>query len=126
MGRDRPQLRHARDRAHRLHARVGPGAPHLAVLPTAPEVAAADITVLESAAALALRTAALHLTVALGAHPHLTISRADGTTIVEDAASGGLGRDADGRLCWDLALAAGERVFGGGQRTGPVDKRDGD
>ncbi len=94
-----------------------------AVLPTAPEVAAADITVLESAAALALRTAALHLTVALGAHPHLTISRADGTTIVEDAASGGLGRDADGRLCWDLALAAGERVFGGGQRTGPVDKR---
>nr|MBA3824044.1 alpha-glucosidase [Ktedonobacterales bacterium] len=35
----------------------------------------------------------------------------------------GLGRDADGRLCWDVALANDECVFGGGQRTGPVDKR---
>src|SRR5690242_15944824 len=84
---------------------VPTGAPaHLtwAVVPTVTEVAATSITVMESQAELALRSDALHVQVALGAHPRITVSRADGTTIMEDATHGGLGRDDEGHWCWHL------------------------
>lgn len=54
----------------------------------------------------------------------IVLQRADGTEIARDATEMGLvGMMEDGTLGWRLALAPGERIFGGGQRTGRLDKR---
>ncbi len=77
----------------------------------------------EEPASLTLRSAFLTLKAALGERLQLTITRADGRALVVDAAAGGMGRAEDGQIAWAMALERDERVFGGGQRTGPLDKR---
>lgn len=51
---------------------------------------------------------------------HLRTMRPDGTVLHAETTIGQL---EDGRLCWASSLAAGEHIFGGGERTGPLDKR---
>jgi alpha-glucosidase len=91
-----------------------------ATLPTISAIAAEESAVNEL---MTLRTASLAITVALGAQVGLTITRADGSVLLAHAADGGLGRDATGNWAWHSALSMDDRVFGGGQRTGPLDKR---
>jgi alpha-glucosidase len=91
-----------------------------------PEVAAwpvPDVLADAQPERLDLRTVGLHVTVDLGAQLRLAVRRADGSMMVADALAGGLGRDDAGHLAWGMALAPGERIFGGGQRTGPLDQR---
>lgn len=94
-----------------------------AALPDVATLPAAQVTVAHSATALELRTNALHVVISLGARLGLRVTRTDGSALLAEGATGGLGRTENGQWGWDLALAAGERVFGGGQRTGPLDKR---
>jgi alpha-glucosidase len=99
--------------------------PHLtwAVVPEVADLPAPAVTVTEQADGITLRTGALVLTATLGARLALALARADGSAILADAPEGGLGYDGGGHPAWATALAAGERVSGGGQRTGPLDQR---
>ena len=72
---------------------------------------------------ITLQTNALRaaLTPATNGHSlHLRVTRADGSV----ALSGAMVSLADGRPRWASTLAAGERVYGGGERTGSLDRRD--
>lgn len=97
----------------------------------APGVAAlpAPATTLERAATvLRLRTATLVATVtrdptATFGGPAVRVTRADGALLAADAAESAWSIGADGTLRWSLALQPGERIFGGGQRTGGLDQR---
>jgi alpha-glucosidase len=51
------------------------------------------------------------------------VRRADGSVVLADAPEHAWSVTPAGELRWEVALADGERVFGGGQRTGPLDKR---
>ncbi len=99
--------------------------PHLtwAIVPAVADLPTPAVAVTEMAASLVLRTAALVITVAWGERLGLAITRADGSPLSSDAPAGGLGYSDDGQPTWTTTLAAGERVSGGGQRTGPLDQR---
>ena len=62
------------------------------------------------------------LTVAVSLAPlAITVARGDGSVVVGDTL--GFGRAPDGTLAWQSPLAADEIIYGGGLRTGRLDKR---
>jgi len=93
----------------------------LAPSATAPHVM--DVTIDDQGDRASLRTAALH--VELSAHVdgeslELVIARHDGGAVLGSAT---VRLDASGRPVWTSTLAEGEVVYGGGERTGPLNKR---
>jgi len=82
-----------------------------------------DVTIDDQGDHASVRTAALR--VDLSAHVDgesldLVIARHDGSTILESAT---VRLAASGRPVWTSTLAEGEVVYGGGERTGPLNKR---
>ena len=99
--------------------------PHLtwAVQAGVAALPASSVTVAASATEIVLQTAALRVAVTLGTRLGIAITRADGSEILAETPTGGLGRNDAGHWAWDVALAPNEHVYGGGQRTGALDKR---
>ena len=72
---------------------------------------------------ISLRTSALHATVRTsneGGMLSLRLARTDGSVLFDDVT---MRISNDSRPQWASTLVDGERVFGGGERTGPLDKR---
>ncbi|HEX5158420.1 MAG TPA: TIM-barrel domain-containing protein [Ktedonobacterales bacterium] len=70
-----------------------------------------------------LRTSALHMDMAASVDKEsleLTVARQDGSAVL---ASATVRLAASGSPMWSSALAEGEVVYGGGERTGPLNKR---
>lgn len=88
------------------------------VAAVAEETSGCDFAVERADAVDSLRTPGMTVTVTRAA-PRFTIARADGSIAIGDVEI----TAGDGRLRWVSALADGARVFGGGERTGPLDKR---
>lgn len=88
----------------------------LATLPAPP------VTVTQQSDLLTLHTTEMAIAITLG-DLHITAQRADGSVILADAPPGGLALEESGQLGWQLALEPGERIFGGGQRTGGLNQR---
>lgn len=77
-----------------------------------------DVRLWEGDTEVALSTAALTITIDRE-RPHASVSRANGSIVV---ASVELAAQ-DGQLRWSSVLASDARVFGGGERTGMLDRR---
>ena len=91
--------------------------------PEAAHLRANSAEIEERGDSVSLRTAALKATISVsgdGRSLQLRVTRADGS---EALASAMLSVSADGRPNWASALAHGERVYGGGERTGSLDRR---
>jgi alpha-glucosidase len=88
------------------------------VLPPVEGATVCEIAVHEASLEVSLRTPALTLIVSREA-PRLRVTRADGSVVLGSATLTAL----DHRLRWISTLASGARVFGGGERTGPLNKR---
>ena len=93
-----------------------------AIAPTVAARPAPSLTASNQGDQLVLQTSALTL-VAQHDPLRLAITRADGSPVLADAPERAWSVTSEGHVQWDLALAEGDRVFGGGQRTGPLDKR---
>ncbi|HKD77585.1 MAG TPA: TIM-barrel domain-containing protein, partial [Ktedonobacterales bacterium] len=92
----------------------------------APEVAALpapQVVVEQHDDRLILCTASLAVTARLQTELRIEITRGDGSPVIQDAPDHPRPAMPDQHLQWNIALAAGERVFGGGLRTGRLDKR---
>ncbi len=92
---------------------------------SAANLSAAAVEIDDQGEIATLRTNALQVSVSLGlpdsAHSmRIRIARNDGSVIIEN---GTAGLSDTGQPRWTSALASGERVYGGGERTGPLDKR---
>lgn len=91
--------------------------------PTAMELRAAGVTINDQGDRASLRTSALHveMTSAVAEESlELVVARQDGSAIL---ASATVRLAASGKPVWSSALAAGEVIYGGGERTGPLNKR---
>jgi alpha-glucosidase len=90
--------------------------------PSAAQLPLAQIAVDDHGEHIALHTARIQATISIlpSWRPHLRIVRQDGSAMQAEATIGHLD---DERLCWASSLADGESVFGGGERTGPLNKR---
>lgn len=94
----------------------------------APSVAndkAAAVEIADQGEAVLLRTYALQVSASVHDTPdtpslRLNIARRDGSVVLANAE---VGLTDAGQPRWSSTLAQGERVFGGGERTGPLDKR---
>ncbi len=72
---------------------------------------------------LILRTASLAVSVRWQPDLRVEIARADGSPVLQDAPEHAWSVTPKGQIRWDVALGEGERVFGGGLRTGRLNKR---
>ncbi len=91
--------------------------------PSAMALPDADVTIDDQGDHASLRTNALQvaLTVPDGEESlQLVISRQDGSVVLARAI---IGLVSTGRPVWTAALAEGEVIYGGGERTGPLNKR---
>lgn len=89
------------------------------IAPSVAQLPAVPVAVDGSGEDISIRTAALQVAIS-SASLRLRVRRHDGTGVLAEAA---IGRSEEGHLRWASALADGERIFGGGERTGPLDKR---
>ncbi len=105
-----------------LRIAVTPGGapPHRtwSVLPSMGNATGCDIAVNETRSEVSLRTPTLMITMSRET-PRFTVARADGSVVLGSATLTLL----DQRVQWLSSLADGARVFGGGERTGPLNKR---
>ena len=92
------------------------------IVPSAGSLVAPQATSETTHGALIMRTATMTLSVRLG-DLHVAVLRADGSTVLADAGNNAWGANDAGELQWHVALRPGERIYGGGQRTGTLDKR---
>ncbi|HEY1387327.1 MAG TPA: TIM-barrel domain-containing protein [Ktedonobacterales bacterium] len=91
--------------------------------PSATALPAADVTINDQRDRASLRTNSLHAELALSVDEELlelVVARQDGSAVLARA---GIRLAADGRPAWMSALADGEVIYGGGERTGPLNKR---
>jgi alpha-glucosidase len=90
--------------------------------PAAIALHAADVTIDDQGDHASLRTSALHVEMTSSGDKEkldLVVARQDGSAVL---ASATIHRAAGGRPMWLSVLAAGEVVYGGGERTGPLNK----
>jgi alpha-glucosidase len=84
---------------------------------------AADVTIHDQGDHASLRTSALHVDVTASVDEEsveLMVTRQDGSAVLTRAT---IRLSASRRPMWSSALAEGEVVYGGGERTGPLNKR---
>ncbi|HEX5547659.1 MAG TPA: TIM-barrel domain-containing protein [Ktedonobacterales bacterium] len=91
--------------------------------PAAMALRAADVTINDQGDHASLRTSALHVEMTSSVDEEtleLVIARQDGSAVLASAI---IRLAASGRPMWSSALADGEVIYGGGERTGPLNKR---
>ncbi|HET8907112.1 MAG TPA: glycoside hydrolase family 31 protein [Ktedonobacterales bacterium] len=101
------------------------GPPHRtwSIAPSAAGLSATTTTLDDYGNEATLRSNAIQASLSVPAEDtilRVQVARADGSTLLAGAS---VTVTPAGRPVWESVLAEGERVFGGGERTGPLDKR---